>query len=205
MSDEARSPRPVLDVSSLPPYAFGHRSLMWWGTMGMIAIEGTAFALAIAGYFYIKGRSDEWPISAAPPVLRWGTANLVLLLLSALPNELAKKAAERLDLRAVQRWLVVCVLFGLAFVVVRWLEFGGLNIWWDQNAYGSIVWTLLGLHTVHIVTDLADTVVLTVLMFIGPLEESHFVDVSENSLYWYFVLAAWIPIYAVIYLAPRIG
>jgi cytochrome c oxidase subunit I+III len=28
------------------------------------------------------------------------------------------------------------------------------------------------------------------------------VDVSENALYWYFVVGSWLPIYAVIYLAP---
>jgi cytochrome c oxidase subunit III len=197
--------RPALDVSSLPNYAFGHRSPMWWGTIGMIAIEGTVFALAIVAYFYIKGRADEWPIQAKPPLLLWGTLNLVLLLASAVPNELAKKAAERLDLRRVRIWLIVCVLFGVAFTFIRFQEFAALNVWWDQNAYGSIVWSLLGLHTAHILTDLVDTMVLTVLMFTGPLEESRFVDVSENSLYWYFVMAAWVPIYAVIYLAPRFG
>ena len=38
----------TVDVRSLPPGAFGSRSLMWWGTMGMILIESTAFGLAIA-------------------------------------------------------------------------------------------------------------------------------------------------------------
>jgi cytochrome c oxidase subunit III len=66
------------------------------------------------------------------------------------------------------------------------------------------VWLLLGLHTVHIATDVLDTGVLTVLIFTGPIEEKRFVDVSENAFYWYFVVLAWIPVYAVIYLAPRL-
>jgi len=53
------------------------------------------------------------------------------------------------------------------------------------------------------VTDVADTAVLAVLMFTGPLEKGRFVDASENAMYWNFVVAAWIPIYAVIYLMPR--
>src|SRR5581483_10039322 len=36
-----------LDVSGLPSYKFSHHSLMWWGLMGLIAIEGMAFALAV--------------------------------------------------------------------------------------------------------------------------------------------------------------
>ena len=74
---------------------------------------------------------------------------------------------------------------------------------WDSDAYGSVVWLLLGLHTTHLITDTVDTAVLAVLFFTGPFEGKRFVDVSENALYWYFVVVSWLPIYAVIYLAPR--
>jgi heme/copper-type cytochrome/quinol oxidase subunit 3 len=66
-----------------------------------------------------------------------------------------------------------------------------------------MVWLLLGLHTVHLLADTVDTAVLTLLMHTGPLEGTRFVDVSENALYWYFVVWSWLPIYAVIYLVPR--
>ena len=36
------------------------------------------------------------------------------------------------------------------------------HVRWDDNAYGSILWLILGLHTTHLITDFADTVVLTV-------------------------------------------
>ena len=100
--------------------------------------------------------------------------------------------------------MVVAILFGLAFNVVRVFEFANLNVRWDTNAYGSIVWLLLGLHTTHIVTDFADTSVLAVLMFVGPVEEKRFVDVAENAGYWYFVVFSWLPIYGVIYWAARL-
>ncbi len=177
---------------------------MWWGTLGLVLIEGTAFALAIAAYFYLRERNTYWPPqNIAPPDLLWGTLNLVLLLASAVPNELAKKAAEKVDLRAVRLWLVVCLAFGLAFNAIRVFEFLHLNVTFSNDAYGSIVWMLLGLHTVHIATDVADTSVLTALMFIGPVEEKRFVDVEENAVYWYFVVLTWLPIYGVIYWAPR--
>ena len=69
---------------------------------------------------------------------------------------------------------------------------------------GSIVWALLGVHTAHVLTDVIETAVLAALFFIGPLEETRFVDVSEGAMYWYFVVAAWLPIYGVIYLLPRV-
>lgn len=197
--------RDVVDVGKLPSFAFHHRNVVWWGTMGMIVIEGTMFAMFIMAYLYLKGRAPHWPPGHFPPELFWGTLNLIVLFLSAVPNHLAKLAAERLDLRKVRLWLAVALVFALAFNVIRIFEFQSLNVWWDENAYGSLVWTLLGFHTAHILTDFVDSGALLVLLFTGPLEESHFVDVSENSMYWYFVVLSWVPIYAVIYLAPRVA
>ena len=197
--------RAVVEVGHLPRYAFGQRSIIWWATMGMIAIEGAMFALVITSYLYLKGRSPHWPPGVESPRLLWGTLNTAIMLLSLIPNQLAKKAAEELNLSRVRLWMVTALAFGVAFNIVRIWEFKGLNVWFDENAYGSVVWALLGFHTTHILTDLLDTSVLAVLMFTGPLEEKRFVDVSENCLYWYFVVATWLPIYAVIYLAPRVA
>jgi heme/copper-type cytochrome/quinol oxidase subunit 3 len=198
------TPARILDVSGLAPGAFGHRALLWWGTMGLVVIEGMAFALGIATYFYIRLRNTTWPPNLPPPELIWGTLNTLVLLASAVPNELAKKAAEKIDLAAVRLWLVVCLGFGVTFNIIRVLEFMALNCQWNTNAYGSIVWMLLGLHTIHIATDVVDTAVLAGLMFIGPIEEKRFVDVAENSMYWYFVVGSWLPIYGVLYWVPRL-
>lgn len=198
-----RSPR-MVDVSSLPTYAYGNRSIMWWGTWGMVLIEGTVFAIALVTYYYLRDFSATWPPEGAAPDLIFGTMNLAILLLSTVPNQLAKRAAEREDLRGVRAWLIVSLMFAFAFIAVRAFEFPALNTRWDANAYGSIVYMLLILHTTHLVTDTADSIVLAVLMFTGPLGGKRFVDVSENSLYWWFVVVTWIPIYFTIYIAPRV-
>jgi len=205
--DAARPETPalVLDASVLPSYAFRHRSLMWWGTMGMIAIEGTAFALGIAAYLYLWSHSTQWPPGTSPPQLLWGTLNVLVLLLSTLPNEWARRAAARHDLRGVRHALILCSLFGTVLLGIRVLEFSALNVRWDTNAYGSMVWLLLGLHTAHLLTDFYDTVVLAVLMHTDRIEGKRYVDTGENAMYWYFVVAAWLPLYGILYWMPRLG
>jgi heme/copper-type cytochrome/quinol oxidase subunit 3 len=193
----------TLDVSHLPTYAFGNRSLMWWATAGMIVIEGMVFAIALVVYFYLRGQALHWPMSSAPPDLLYGTLNTVLLIGSGLPNHFAAKAAERENLSSVRLWMVICVILGAAIQLVRAFEFTALNTHWSANAYGSIVFALLVLHTVHLITDFVDTIVLTVLMFTGPLNGRRFVDINENADYWWFVVAAWLPIYFTLYLVPR--
>jgi heme/copper-type cytochrome/quinol oxidase subunit 3 len=193
----------ALDVSALPSYGFGTRSPMWWGTVAMCAIEGTAFGFMIVVYFYLRSLSQTWPAGGAAPDLSWGTINLVLILASAIPNWFADRAAIDHDLPKVRLMLVLGSLCGLALCGVRAMEFTVLNVRWDDSAYGSVIWMLMGLHTFNLVTDVVDTMVLTAVMFKKPLEGKRFVDIAENSGYWVFIIVTWIPIYAVVYWAPR--
>jgi cytochrome c oxidase subunit I+III len=192
-----------VDVSDLPDFAFGPAGLIWWGTLGFMVIEATMFVVAFVAYFYLRLQSDEWPPSQPYPALLEATLNLVVLLVSCIPNELARRAAERFDLRGVRRWLTVTLLIGVASLVLRVFEYPALNTRWDSNAYGAITWLVLSLHTFHLITDVTDSVVLAVLAHTGPIEEQRFVDFSENALYWYFIVASFVPVYLIVYFGPR--
>jgi len=196
--------RPVQDVSDLPTYGFGAVSPIWWGTLGFVALEGTGFALAGGTYLYLRQVNDLWPTGVAPPNHWPGTVMLIVLLASLWPNVLADRAARDEDLPKVRLWLVVMSVIGFVAVAVRAWEFAHMNIRWDSNAYGSIVWFILGLHATHVITDLGDTLVLAALMFTRHAHGKRFSDVSDNAFYWYFVVASWIPLYALIYGVPRL-
>jgi heme/copper-type cytochrome/quinol oxidase subunit 3 len=191
----------TVDVSGLPTFAFGNRTILWWATAALAAIEGTVFAMAIVTYVYLRGRQPEWPPNLPAPGLFWGSVNLLIMLASVVPNEWTKRQAEKMKWKEVLFGLFVCIAVASAFLVVRVFEFGALGCRWDTNAYGSIVWTLLGLHTAHLLTDFIDTVVLTAVLYRHP-SPKRYVDVTENAMYWYFVVGSWIPIYVVIYFGP---
>ena len=125
--DRVQADGAALDVRELPSFGFGHRSLMWWGTQGLVLIESTIFLLAVLCWFYLRGQSELWPPDGHAPDWLWGSLNTALLMLSLWPNHLAKQAAERLDLAAVRRWIVVMTLLGVAVLVVRAFEFMHLN------------------------------------------------------------------------------
>jgi cytochrome c oxidase subunit III len=197
-------PRIVHDVSRLPHYSFGHLSSPWWGQMGLIAIEGMAFALAIAVYLYLWFVGTTWPIGSIPD--HWvGTLLTVVLLVSLWPNAATDQLAKEEELGRLRLWLVIMSLVGLIAIAIRWFEFAQLNVMWNENAYGSTIWLILGLHTVHLVTDVGDTLVLTVLMFTRHARGKRFSDVSDNAFYWYFVVGSWLPLYGLLYWFPRWG
>ncbi|MFL6606528.1 MAG: heme-copper oxidase subunit III [Steroidobacteraceae bacterium] len=197
-------PKFVLDLGELPDHGFGTRSLTWWGTVGMFAIESTTLAIGAAAYLYLMGQEAHWPPVAKNPDLSVSTVVTLFFLLSLIPNVWLEKRAEHYDLRAVRVGMVLMSLIGAVLVALRLYEFKHLNVQWDTNAYGSAVWGLLGLHTAHLVTDLVDTVVLAVLLFTPHGSHARrFVDSAENAMYWNFVVIGWLPVYAIIYLLPR--
>jgi heme/copper-type cytochrome/quinol oxidase subunit 3 len=196
--------RLVLNLRDLPTYGFGTESPMWWGTLAFISLEATGFALAIGTYFYLAFIAQGWPISAPPPNIWPGTIVLVMLLVSVVPNHLVESWAKKEDLGKTQIGLVIMSIAGIMPLIVRIYEFPALGLSWDENAYGSILWLLLGLHTFHLLTDVGDTLVLMVLMFTRHGKSGRrFSDVSDNAFYWDFVVASWVVIYFVIYVFPR--
>ncbi len=195
----------VLDLSKLPAHGLGTASLTWWGTLAFMLIEGTGFALSIVVYLYLMSLAPHWPLNAPPPDLLPGSALTMLLIASLLPNILIARWARQQNLVKVRIGLIIMSLLGVAPLIVRIFEFPAMHISWDQNAYGSIVWVMLGLHTTHIMTDLIDTLVLTCLMFSRHGDNPRrYGDVSDNTMYWNFVVATWLPMYICLYWVPRL-
>lgn len=198
--------RTVLDVTPLPTNAFGSRTLTWWGVVAFMSLEGMGFALAVGAYLYLRVLQPTWPMNIPAPDLLPGTLVTIILLFSAIPNYFLEKWARAYDMAKVRVGIVIMTVLGIAPLVVRAFEFPALRERWDADAYGSISWFILGLHTTHLITDVGDTIVLAVLMFTphGAVKK-RFTDVSDNAFYWHFVVLSWLPIYFVLYWLPRIG
>ena|ERR1051325_19800 len=194
-----------LDVSTLPPVASGERTTIWWGVLGLLAIEGTMFALLVGTYFYLMRNFDSWPPAGTPaPDLLAGTANMILLLISIWPMWIAHRAALEEQRGPVWVGLAICAVMGVIALILRAFEFKAMHCRWDTHAYGSIVWTMLGMHVIHLLASTVENVLIALVMFAGPAERKHFVDTNVNAVYWYFVVLVWLPIYAIIYFSPRI-
>ena len=195
--------RVVADVSDLPRTTFGHRSMMWWGTLGFIAIEGSTLFICVVSYFYLRRNFSTWPPEHVfRPALLIPTIQAGLMLLSNLPMASVDRAARRMDLRGVQRGMVVCSVLAVIMTVLRWFEFKSLNVRWDSNAYGSAAWATLTSHGTLLLLETAETIAFTVLLLTGPVEERDLAGASDNALYWYFMSGVWIPLYVVIFLSP---
>jgi cytochrome c oxidase subunit I+III len=200
-----RDARGWLDVSRLASTVFGSRGTLWWGVVGMVVIEGMVMALLFVSYFYLRDRAVDWPPTplASQHFLVSGAGTLVLLV-SALPMYLSVAAAKRGALRPMRRRLIAGALLGLLFCALRYFELQLVPFRWDSHAHGSLFWVIGGMHFAHGLISVLETVLMTLVLFVGPVQEKHLVDVEANALYWYFVVVLGALVYAVLYLDPMV-
>lgn len=198
-----RAERIVGDVSGLPDHNFGSASLGRWCVNGFMLIQGVGFVLMIGVYFHLLPHERSWSLQEPPPSLPWASLLTALAITSEIPNDWIKQRARRYELRAVQTGLALMTLIGVAMLVLRALEFTALDVRWDTNAYGSIVWVLLALHTVYMATDVFDSGMLAVMSFRKQMTGRRLADVTDNAIYWHFIVWSWVALYVVIYWAPR--
>jgi heme/copper-type cytochrome/quinol oxidase subunit 3 len=192
------NPRAEVDVSALPMYAFGARSPVFWGTAILCCIEGTALALLFTSYFYLRENFLEWPPSARIPLVG-GSISTAVLVSSLLPTWLTSKAARTLDAKRTRRWQTISTVVGAIGLALRAWEIHALPFQWTENAYASVVWCSIGLHTVDFVAEMGEMFVLSAIFWRGPLEDKHFEDVQVNAFFWIFLVLVWLPFAGVFY------
>lgn len=194
----------VADLSKLPAAGFRAHGMWFWAATGFMLIEAAGFGLAMAAYVYLMNGASQWPLSGRAPDLFWGTLQTLLLLASLVPAAILSRAGRLRQLGPVRAWGVAVTVLNAAAIVIRGFELAHLNTRWDMDAYGSVVWGLMLLHTLHLLTDFIDTALLVVFLFTHPVSAERFSDVDDDCLYWAYVVFTWLPIYALVYWAPRL-
>lgn len=193
--------RPTIDVSELPSFAFGPRDPLWWGVVGLIAIEGSMFLMLIATYLYLRMNEAHWPpVGAGIPAVVLECIGTASLLASVIPTYFQNRAARRGDLRGMRRNMLIATALGIAALVFRCVSIDRLAFRWDSNAYGSIFWTIVVLHLFHLIGGIIENATMATLLFTGPVEKKRLVDVEVGGIYWYYTVAEWIPAFVVMYL-----
>src|SRR4051812_11780108 len=205
--------RHVLDVSEMPDGALDHRSPIWWGNLLLLSIETTMFAIAVAAYFYLQMNFPQWPpvqSNTSPPdfhplpTLGLSIVNLVIILISCVPMVIADLAALKCDRRVVTYGFIACIALGLVAIGLRWFEFYSIRFRWDENAYGSIVWFIVGMHFTHLIAGTCENGIMLAWMLRHGLDEKHARDVRIGALYWYWIAAIWIVLWAIVFLSPHL-
>lgn len=195
--------------ATLPRHAEGPRAFGWWGMVWLIATEATLFAALIASYFFIRFRSGVvWPPDGIEaPRLGLPVLMSVVLLSSSIPVHYAERAIKRGRQMGLRVGLALGFVLGGAFIVMT------LGIEWAQtlteftprtNAYGSFFYTILGFHGMHVIVGLVMNAWIQVRAWHGAFDSERHLSVQNFAMYWHFVDAVWVAVFATLYLSPHV-
>jgi heme/copper-type cytochrome/quinol oxidase subunit 3 len=208
----AEQPVGITRPTNLPTYPRGAeqgRSPAFWGMVLLIFTEATFFAILFLSYVYLRFQSGSiWP----PPPLEKPNLFLVsimtpVLVLSSVPAHLAEAGIRRGNLRRLRLGLVLTIAQAGAFIgltVMEWMEkihTEHLKPW--TNAYGSIFFTIVGFHGVHVAVGVLLLLWLLIYAFRGRWTEESHIPVQNVILYWHFVDVVWLFIITLLYFSPH--
>lgn len=190
--------RTAVDATHLPRTMNGRTHPMWTAVLLLVFIEITVLLTLLASYGYLRLQSDAWPpAGATPPPALLPTVNLLLILGSAATMWWSGTGTSRGSRAVMGGGTALSVLLASCVLGLRALEMRALDFSWSDHAYGSIVWLLLGFHFIHVSAAIVGTLVVSIFAWRGYYTRERHLGVVVDALYWYFVAAAWIPVYYV--------
>lgn len=186
-----------IDASALSRAPPGRAAPLWWGVALLLLILAMLTASFVVSYLYLGLYQPRWPPrGVAPPALAWPSVELVLLLGSGA----LLRAAER---RAAPGALWAALLALGAVLALRAQQFADLGFRWDSHVYGSIVWATLGFHSVLLLCALLWLGALALPALRGLELRRRPAALAAAALFGYGVALLWVPVYLLLYGAPR--
>jgi len=204
MSTVAATPAVPVPEAMVPVKGEG-RPTAWWGMVCLIMTESTIFAGLIGSYFFYRAASKQWPPPGVEePKLLLTIIFSVVLWGSSIPMLVAERGIKRGNQRALRFGLMAAWLMGAAFVGYSMKDFSDLKFRWGENAYSSIFYTTVGLHTFHVFVGLMMSIVVQIKAWLGKFSEERHVTVQVYAMYWHFVDVVWLFVMPTFILSPHI-
>jgi heme/copper-type cytochrome/quinol oxidase subunit 3 len=172
-----------------------------------ILSEANFFLILLVAYVYFHLQPGQGP-SAANSLhpLRMLAFSLCLFLSSATVY-LAGRSFKR-GRGNVWLWLALTVVLGALFLFGQSREYVGLfahGVTVSSNLFGTTFFTLTGFHGLHVLVGLCALATLLGVALTGRLGCIKPAGFEAISMYWHFVDAVWVVIFAVVYLWPLIA
>ncbi len=157
-----------------------------------------------------------------------GATNTAVLIVSSVTVVLAVRAAEAGKRKLLVGYLVVTVLLGLTFLVIKGFEYKekfekhhvpgatfNFTEKFDDNGkqipveskqaelFFSIYFVMTGMHALHMIIGCGLFSVLAFLAWKGHYTSTYFTPIENGGLYWHLVDIIWIYLFPLLYLISR--
>jgi cytochrome c oxidase subunit 3 len=145
-----------------------------------------------------------------------GGTNTAVLICSSLTMVLAVRAAQLSKRRDLILFLILTMIFGTAFLVIKGFEYHskwvehlvpGFDFQYDEPRYQHnaqilffLYFCMTGMHALHMIVGLGLLTFLLVQSVRRVFNANYFAPVEMIGLYWHFVDVVWIFLFPLLYL-----
>jgi cytochrome c oxidase subunit III len=171
----------------------------------LLAFLGVGTAALLFSYFHLLINADRWPPEGTdPPVFVRAAGAATALVGSCLALYAGVRRGAQGRRGGLKLGLAAGFTLSSAALGVILADLGTVPFTAQTNVYGSLFFALAGYTAVLMFAGLAMLAAVQLwvwLGFFGPHENLALVNVT---LYWVFVAASWLPVFAALYVAPYV-
>ena len=191
-------------------------------TLGMwlfLVTEVMFFGGMIAAYMlYRIWYPVAWAEGSNELNIVMGGVNTAVLIFSSLTMAMAVRSAQTGSRNATMIFLVITMLLGLTFLVIKFFEYKekfetghvpGPNFRYEGaeaphvQIFFSVYFALTGVHALHMVIGFCLLSVILWMTYRNRFSPEWYTPVELSGLYWHFVDIVWIFLFPLLYLVDR--
>ena len=198
------TPEQQMDASTLGMWTFLITEVLFFGGM-------------FAGYAIYRGMyPDAFASTSEYMNVVLGGTNTAVLICSSLTMAMAVRSAQLSRRGALIRYLILTMIFGTAFLVIKGFEYHskwvehlvpGFNFAYDNPQFAHhaqilffLYFCMTGMHALHMVVGLGLLSFLLIQAIRRVFHANYFAPVEMIGLYWHFVDIVWIFLFPLLYL-----
>jgi cytochrome c oxidase subunit III len=162
-----------------------------------LAVATSLFALFISAYA-MRMHVGDWTPVREPRLLWWNTG---LLVVTSVAMQWTVSAARRGDAEGVRTALSAGGVLTFAFLAGQWIAWRQLHdagLYLASNPANGFFYLLTAVHAIHVLGGLVAWARTTTRVWRGAPPASVVLSVELCALYWHFLLAVWIVLFAVL-------
>ncbi len=174
------------------------------GILLFIVSEVMLFGAFFASYFFLRVVVDpgSWVPEEFHLPKEVAGMNTAILVSSSFTIHYALESIRHGNRTGLKLGLVATWLLGATFLFVQMNEYAHIGFSARDFGFGSIFYSLTGLHGAHVFVGLMLLTFATIRAFrghFGPAAKDH-LGVEVPGIYWHFVDIMWIIVYVTIYI-----
>lgn len=190
---------------SLPLGPIGGRGAGWNGMICLIAAEAALFGYLLFSYYYLAAVNSAGWVLEPRPSLSLALPGTLILLGSSVAARWGEQGVRRQRRGQALAGVAMALVMGIVFATLQVFEWKAKTYGISTSSLGALYFVTTGFHMAHVVVGLAILAVLTGWIAAGYFSSMRLIPVSNGIVYWHFVDAVWLLVFATYYLTPYLG